>query len=154
MRDILIFEKLGFQVRNVFKVQVAEMDDPCFRRSIQHREGFRDFEIERAFAPGMRIGNCVNKVWYKVDLFIEDFACTQSAFVESMQELGKVLPVEPEDGTQLLVGKDLHTIIRLNGMNEFFAYIGFHYSKRQYDFNSEVLKHERLKQEKNNGDNH
>lgn len=154
MKDILIFEQLGHKVLRVFKVTVSEMCDKGFKRSIQHREGFRDHEIHRAFAPDNKIRNCNDKIWYKVHLFDDDFACTQYAYASSMKDAGKSLPVEPADGSQMLVYKDLHDIIRITGMPHFFAYIAYDYSKKKFLPGSEVLKHETLQQEANNGNDH
>lgn len=154
MREILIFEQHGHKVQRAFKITVAELCDKGARRSIQHREGFRNAEIHRAFAPGNKIRNCNDKIWYKVHLFDDDFGCIQSVFAEQMKEQGKTLPVEPEDGSQMLVYKNLHDIIRINGMPHFFAYIGYDYAKRKFLQGSEVLKHELLQQEANNGTNH
>lgn len=150
-REILIFEQHGHKVQRVFKVTVQEICDTGARRSIQHREGFRQHEIHRAFAPGNKIRNCIDKIWYKVHLFDDDFGCIQSVFSEQMKEAGKTLPVEPEDGSRMLIYKDLHPIIRIDGMPAFFKEVGFDYSKKKYLPESPVMKHE---QEKNNGDNH
>lgn len=151
MKDIWIFEQLGHKVQRAFKITVPELCDPGVRRSIQHREGFRHHEIHRAFAPDNKIRNCNDRIWYKVHLFHDDFECIQSVFVEQMKELGKTLPTEPEDGSQVLIYKDLHTIIRLDGMPAFFKEVGFDYAKKKYSPESPVMKHE---QEKNNGTNH
>lgn len=150
MKDIIIFEKEGYVNKRVFRVSVAELDDPGFKRSIQHREGFRDVELKRAFA-GNKISTCLGLIWYRVVFFIDELESHQSAYEESMKALGRTIPERPTDPNKILVDRTVHDVINIVGMPAFFKEVGFDYSKKKFLPDSPVMKHE---QEKNNGDNH
>lgn len=149
MKHIMILEKEGYAVKRVFRITVPEMCEPGFRRSIQHREGFRSHELKRAF-KGNRISSCLGIIWYKVHLWFDDFEQLQEAYEASMKANGKQIPEKPTDPNKLLVDRTVHDVISLDGMPAFFKEIGFDYSKKKYLPDSPVAKHE---QEKNDGNN-
>jgi len=137
MHDLLIVENFGHKPKRVFKVRVPDLADIGCYRSVQHIEGFRKREIQRALSPSKSNETYSAKLpWYSIDPADNQRLMVQGAFERSYPH---ALPV-PAEG-QMLVYKWLCEVIPLEGMPAFFEAIGYDYKAKKYLPESVVVQH-------------
>ncbi len=138
MHDLLIVEKFGHRPKRVFKVRVPCLADIGRYRSVQHIEGFRKREMQRAFnLENSKLTYTDSLPWYSIDTIDDGLSITQKAFEASYD---RPLPV-PAEG-QMLVYKWLCEVVPIEGgMPAFFEAIGYDYKAKKYLPESVVVKH-------------